>query len=189
MLFKTVKTKQIGILKKPTKAGDCDIEGKGLEGGIALREAHFTLTTKDTEGRQCYNEGDHVTVEIRDEQGRECTSEIQINDCKDGLYQVRYCPRDPGKCQVTVKVNGQNIGDSPVTVHVTPFQFKPVLSFGKEGSSKGMFSFLCGVAVNAKNEIAVADSNKSKFLTVKEITKDRLVGMVPKKENLTFLPE
>ena len=52
-----------------------------------------------------------------------------------------------------------------------------------------MFSFLCGVAVNAKNEIAVADSNKSKYLTVKEITKDRLVGMVPKKENLTFLPE
>ena len=95
-------------------------------------------------------------MEIRDEQGRECTSEIQINDCKDGLYQVRYCPRDPVKCQVTVKVNGQHIGDSPFPVHVTPFQFKPVLSFGKEGSSKGMFSFLGGVAVNAKNEIAVA---------------------------------
>ena len=101
-LFNTVKTEQIGTLKKPTKAGHCDIEGKGLEGGIALREAHFTLTTKDTEGRQCYDERDHVTVEIRDEQGRECTSEIQINDCKDGFYQVKYSPRDPGKCQVTV---------------------------------------------------------------------------------------
>ena len=158
-LSNNVKTEDIGTLKKPTKAGHCDIGGKGLEEGIALREAHFTLTTKDTEGRQCYNEGDHVTVEIRDEQGRECTSEIQINDCKDGLYQVRYCLRDPVKCQVTVKVNGQHIGDSPFPVQVTPFQFKPVLSFGKEGSSKGMFSFLGGVAVNAKNEIAVADSN------------------------------
>ena len=69
-LFNTVKTEQIGTLKKPTKAGHCDIEGKGLKGGIALREAHFTLTTKDTDGRQCYNERDHVTVEIRDEQGR-----------------------------------------------------------------------------------------------------------------------
>ena len=158
-LSNNVKTEDIGTLKKPTKAGYCDIEGKGLEEGIAPREAHFTLTTKDTEGRQCYNEGDHVTVEIRDEQGRECTSEIQINDCKDGLYQVRYCLRDPVKCQVTVKVNGQHIGDSPFPVQVTPFRFKPVLSFGKEGSSKGMFSFLGGVAVNAKNEIAVADSN------------------------------
>ena len=89
-------------MKKPTKAGYCNIEGKGLEEGIAFREAHFTLTTKDTEGRQCYDERDHVTVEIRDEQGRECTSEIQINDCKDGFYQVKYSPRDPGKCQVTV---------------------------------------------------------------------------------------
>ena len=70
-MFNTIKTEQIGTLKKPTKAGHCDIEGKGLEEGIALREAHFTLTTKDTEGRQCYNEHDHVTVEIRDEQGRE----------------------------------------------------------------------------------------------------------------------
>ena len=157
-LFNTVKTEQIGILKKPTKAGHCDIEGKGLEEGIALREAHFTLTTKDTEGRQCYNERDHVTVEIRDEQGRECTSEIQINDCKDGLYQVRYSPRDPGKCQVTVKVNGEHVRDSPFAVQVTPFQFKPVLSFGKEGSSEGMFGLPWGVAVNAKDEIAVTDS-------------------------------
>ena len=157
-LFNTVKTEQIGTLKKPTKAGHCDIEGKGLEEGIAIREAHFTLTTKDTEGRQCYDERDHVTVEIRDEQGRECTSEIQINDCKDGLYQVRYCPRDPGKCQVTVKVNGEHVRDSPFAVQVTPFQFKPVLSFGKEGSSEGMFGLPCGVAVNAKDEVAVTDS-------------------------------
>ena len=155
-LFNTVKTEQIGTLKKPTKASHCDTEGKGLECGIALRESHFTLTTKDTEGRQCYNEGDHVTVEIRDEQGRECTSEIQINDCKDGLYQVSYFPRDPGKCLVTVKVSGEHVRDSPFAVQVTPFQFKPVLSFGKKGSYEGMFSFLWGVAVNAKDEIAVA---------------------------------
>ena len=158
-LFNTVKTEQIGILEKPTKAGHCDIEGKGLEGGIALREAHFTLTTKDTEGRQCYNERDHVTVEIRDEQGRESTSEIQINDGKDGLYQVSYCPRHPGKSQVTVKVNGEHIGDSPFTVQVTPFQFKPVLSCGKEGSSEEMFKRPWGVAVSAKDEIAITDHN------------------------------
>ena len=57
-------------MKKPTKASQCVIEGKGLQGVIANREAHFTSTTKDADGRQCYNEGDHVTVEIRDERGR-----------------------------------------------------------------------------------------------------------------------
>ena len=158
-LFNTVKTEDIGTLKKTTKASQCVVEGKGLEEGIALREAHFTLTIKDIEGRQCYNERDHVTVEIRDEQGRESTSEIQINDCKDGLYQVSYCPRHPGKSQVTVKVNGEHIGDSPFTVQVTPFQFKPVLSCGKEGSSEEMFKRPWGLAVSAKDEIAITDHN------------------------------
>ena len=158
-LFNTVKTEDIGTLKKTTKASQCVVEGKGLEEGIAHREAHFTLTIKDIEGRQCYNERDHVTVEIRDEQGRESTSEIQINDCKDGLYQVSYCPRHPGKSQVTVKVNGEHIGDSPFTVQVTPFQFKPVLSCGKEGSSEEMFKRPWGLAVSAKDEIAITDHN------------------------------
>ena len=158
-LFNTVKTGDIGTLKKTTKASQCVVEGKGLEEGIAHREAHFTLTIKDIEGRQCYNERDHVTVEIKDEQGRESTSEIQINDCKDGLYQVSYCPRHPGKSQVTVKVNGEHIGDSPFTVQVTPFQFKPVLSCGKEGSSEEMFKRPWGVAVSAKDEIAITDHN------------------------------
>ncbi|CAH3134006.1 unnamed protein product [Pocillopora meandrina] len=99
------------------------------------------------------------TNKSRDEQGRECTSEIQINDCKDGLYQVRYCPRDPGKCLVTVKVNGEHVRDSPFAVQVTPFQFKPVLSFGEEGSSEGMFRLPWGVAVSAKDEIAITDHN------------------------------
>ena len=49
-LSNNVKTEDIGTLKKPTKAGYCDIEGKGLEEGIALREARFTLKTKNTEG-------------------------------------------------------------------------------------------------------------------------------------------
>ena len=58
---------------------------------------------------------------------------------------------------MTVKVNGEHVRDSPFAVQVTPFQFKPVLSFGKVGSSEGMFSFPWGVAVNAKDEIAVTD--------------------------------
>ena len=37
-LFNTVKTELIGTLKKPTKASQCVVEGKGLEGGIALCE-------------------------------------------------------------------------------------------------------------------------------------------------------
>ena len=158
-LFNTVKTEQIGIFKKPTKAGHCDIEGIEREEMIPLRYASFFLTTKDTEGRQSYYKRDRVTVEIRDEQGRECTPEIEIFNYKDGLYQVSYCFRHPGKCQVTVKVNGEHVRDSPFIVQVKPFQFKPKLSFGEEDLCEEMFRFPGGVAVNAKDEIAVTDHN------------------------------
>ena len=40
---------------------------------------------------------------------------------------------------------------------VKPFQFKPVLSFGKEGSSVGMFQRPWGVAVSDTDEIGVTD--------------------------------
>ena len=158
-MLDTVSTKEIGTLQIPqqTKTSQSVAEGKGLEEGIINREARFVLTTRNAEGRQCYNERDHVTVEIWDEQGRECATEVRINDNKNGLYQISYSPRDEGRYKVTVKVNGEHVRGSPFTVQVKPFQFRPVLSFGKKSSSVGMFNNPWGVAVNARDEIAVTD--------------------------------
>ena len=160
-LLDTVSTEEIGTLQMPqkTKASQSVAEGKGLEYVIVNCEAQFFLTTRNAEGRQCYNERDHVTVEIRDEQGRECATEVRINDNKDGLYQISYSPRDPGRYKVTVKVNGEHVRGSHFTVQVKPFQLTPVLSFGKKGSSVGMFNCPWGVAVNARDEIALTDTN------------------------------
>ena len=158
-MLDTVSTEEIGTLQmlQQTKASRSVAEGKGLEEGIVHREAQFILTTRNAEGRQCYNERDHVTVEIWDERRRECATEVRINDNKDGLYQISYSPRDEGRYKVIVKVNGQHVCNSPFTVQVKPLQFRPVLSFGKEGLSVGMFQYPWGVAVNARDEIAVTD--------------------------------
>ena len=158
-MLDTVSTEEIGTLQmlQQTKASRSVAEGKGLEEGIVHCECQFILTTRNAEGRQCYNERDHVTVEIWDEQGRECATEVRINDNKDGLYQISYSPRDEGRYKVMVKVNGEHACNSPFTVQVKPFQFRPVLSFGKYGSSVGMFQYPWGVAVNARDEIAVTD--------------------------------
>ena len=163
-LLDTVSTEEIGTLQMPqkTKASQSVAEGKGLEYVIVNCEAQFFLTTRNAEGRQCYNERDNVTVEIRDERGRECATEVQINDNKDGLYQISYSPRDPGRYKVTVKVNGEHVRGSPFTVQVKPFQFRPVLSFGKQGSSVGMFNCPWGVAVNARDEIALTDQKNNR---------------------------
>ena len=158
-MLDTVSTEEIGTLQMPqqTKASQSIAEGKGLEEGIVHREAQFILTTRNAEGRQCYNERDHMTVEVWDERRRECATEVRINDNKDGLYQISYSPRDDGRYKVILKVNGQHVCNSPFTVQVKPFQFRPVLFFGKEGSSVGMFKGPWGVAVNARDEIAVTD--------------------------------
>ena len=158
-MLETVNTEEIGTLEMlhQTKASQSVAEGKGLEEGIVGVEAQFVLTTRNAEGRQCYNKHDRVTVEIRDEQGREYAAEMQINDNKDGSYKISYSLRDQGRYKVTVKVNGQHVRDSPFHFQVKIFQSKPVLYFGEKGWSVGTFNGPWGLAVNARDEIAVTD--------------------------------
>ena len=117
-MLEIVNAEEIGTLKllQQTEASQSVVEGKGLEEGTVGGEAQFVLTTKNAEGRQCYNKHDHVMVEIRDEQGRECVTEVRINDNKDGSYKISYSPKDQGKYIVTVKVNGKHICKSPFSV-------------------------------------------------------------------------
>ena len=151
-LLETVKTDDIGTLQilQPTTASHFICEGKGIEEGIVNREAQFTLTSRNGRGKQCYDKRDRVTVEIRDERGRECATKVGINDCDTPKYQ--------GRCQVSVQVNGEHIHQSPFLVLVKPFQLKPVLTFGEEGSSLDMLNNPFELAVNARDEIAVSDN-------------------------------
>ena len=162
-LLNSVNSEEIGSLEilHQTKASECIAEGKGLKEGTVGAEAQFVLMTRNAQAapqaRQCYNKHDRVTVEIRDEQGRECATEVRINDNKDGSYKISYSPKEQGRYKVTVKVNGGHVLGSPFTVKGQPFQVRPVFCFGTHGSSVGMFHYPWGVAVNARDEIAVTD--------------------------------
>ena len=84
---------------------------------------------------------------------------------KDGSYKITYSPKDQGRYRVTVKVNGKHVLDSPFSIDVKLSHSRLAFSFGKEGSSVGMFKHPWGVAVNARDEIAVTDSlNQSSSL-------------------------
>ena len=158
-MLKIVNTEEVGTLTtlQQTEASQSVAEGKGIEEATVEVEAQFVLTTRNAEGRQCYNEHDGVTVEIRDEQERECATEVRINDNKDGSYTISYSPKDQGKYKVTVKVNGKHVHESPFSIKVKLYQLSPVLSFGENGSSAGMFDCPWGLAVNARDEIAVTE--------------------------------
>ena len=160
-MLSTLNAEEIGMIQiaHQTKARQSVAEGKGLEEAIANRQAHFSLTTRDYKGRQCYNEGDHVTVEIIDEQGRDCATELQIVDNKDGFYKIIYSPRNEGRCKVAIKVNGIHVHGSQFIILVKPFHLRPVSAFGEQGLSVGKFNGPWGVAVNANDEIAVTDES------------------------------
>ena len=158
-MLDVVNKEEIGFLKEPsqTKASESLAEGDGVKKGTVARKAQFNLITRNEERKQCYDERDRVTIEIKDEQERECVTEVQIDNNENGIYKVTYYPRVHGTSKLLVKVNGEHISCSPFTVILKPFQVKPVLSFGKEGSGDGMFDYPLGVAVSDGDEIVVAD--------------------------------
>ena len=150
----------IGSLKQiisQTKSSNSKAEGIGINDVTVGLEAQFVLTTRNAENEQCYEQCDIVTVEIRNNDGRECASEAQVQDNKDGNYNISYFAKEAGTCQTSVMVNGEHVSGSPFTVQVKPRKYKPVLSFRGEGSSAGMFNGPYGVTVNERNEIAVTE--------------------------------
>ena len=154
-----IKSEEIGFLEISfqTKASKSNAEGKGLREGAVGREAQFNLTTRNAHKIQCYDKRDNVMVEMRDEHGQECVTKVQIDDNKNGIYNISYSPKVQGSCKLSIKVNGEHVRDSPFTVLVKPFHVKPVFSFGKLGLYVEMFFLPVGVAVSNRDEIAVAD--------------------------------
>ena len=62
-----------------------------------------------------------------------------------------------------MKVNGQHVRGSPFNTEFKPRLFKPVFSFGKYGSAPGTLVLPWGMAVNDKDEIAVAESGNHRI--------------------------
>ena len=166
-ILETINSGGIGLLKFPTDAKKSVAEGKGLSEGTAGHEAQFHLTTRNAAAEKCYKKNDNVTVDLRDERGQKCITTFFVNDNKDGTYKIRFSPIFAGKCNMSVKVNEQHIRGSPFCVVIKSCNVKPVLSFGKQGSSDGMFNYPWGLAVNSRDEIAVTSSHKVQLFDCK----------------------
>ena len=140
-----------------TKSNNSGAVGKGITDVTVGLEAQFVLTTRNAENEQCYEQFNSVNMEMRNDEGHDCATGVQVQDNKDGSYNISYFAKEAGTCQTSVMVNGEHVSGSPFTVQVKPRLYKPVLSFGGEGSSAGTFNRPWGVAVNEHNEIAVTD--------------------------------
>ena len=135
-------------------------EGKGLKQAETGREATLTITTKNAEGQQCYNEIHQVVVKV-------CTPSEQdldtnIADDEDGKYSVTYTPECDGHHDVVIEVNGQPL-TSAWRVHVKPHQYHAIRSFESRRKAQGQFDGPLDIAINVKTgNIAVADTGNKR---------------------------
>ena len=83
---------------------------------------------------------------MTNERGEACVAHFNINDNKDGIYNVSHSPEVEGKCNLSVKVNREHVRGSPFVTVVKSVNVKhDLLSFGKRGSGVGMFDYPQGV--------------------------------------------
>lgn len=142
-------------LSSQTDHSKSQAEGNGLKEADQGVEANFTITTRDSEGKQFYNEQEHVTVTIRSGARK---VEVKTTDLKDGNYTVHYKPKSAGRLHVMIEINGWPLTGSPWRVKVKPHQYKVVKSCGSFGSREGEFDTPRSIAKNEKTgEIAVGD--------------------------------
>ena len=159
--FESMNNENIGTFKyfpTMTRPHLSCVSGRGISEFCIGLEANILVTTKNGKGEQCYEEGDSVTVDTEEASifAREIETRVQNN--RDGTYKITYFSKNWYTRPVSVKINGEHVHGSPFTVEAKQREFRPVLSFGQQGSSKGMFNGPSGVAVNERDEIAVSDS-------------------------------
>ena len=133
-------------------------EGKGLREAELGAETNFSVTTRDSDGIQFYNDEDQVIVKICSPTNE--NEEKDIQDCEDGNYTVCYRPKSVGLHDISVEVNGKPLTGSPWSVPVTPHQYKRLRSLRSGGTKREQFNDLISVAVSEKTgNIAIADDN------------------------------
>ena len=134
-------------------------EGKGLKVGEVGREANITLTTKDFDGNQYYDENDRIGVTVKTPSGKGLS--YMIKPDKNGDYSVSYTPDCFGKHEVLITVNDELLNGSPWSVYVTHRQYKYSFSIGLLAREQGQFFRPISIAIDNKSgNVAVADENR-----------------------------
>ena len=100
---------------------------------------------------------------MRNRLWQDCATKARVWDNKDGSYKINYFAKETGKCDLSVKVNEDHVYGSSFAVKVKLSNFKPVLSFGQQGTALGMLLSPWGVAVNERNEIAVTETGNNRI--------------------------
>ena len=95
----------------------------------------------------------HVKVLV---EPAEQVTNLMTCEKEDGNFQAKFTPKVPGTYNIQVIINGDNLYESPFTVHVKERRLKVVGELDLKGET---LQNPDGIAVNGKGLIAVADWN------------------------------
>lgn len=96
------------------KAGNCWMDGPGLEQGVTNQPNQFTIHSVDADGNPATSGGDQFEVNITGP----VSPETSIRDNNDGTYTVEYVTPEVGVYDVAVSYKDFPIRDSPRQVQV-----------------------------------------------------------------------
>ena len=134
-------------------------------------ETYFTIITRDSEERPCYNKDDCIKCDIHTstEDSFE-TTDLDIEDKEDGSYKVRYTPPHTGLYEVKIELNGQPLDGSTWSVQVIPHQYQLKFSFGSNGSGPGQFDGPYDISGNKKTGTVAVSDYENKRIQLFDIT-------------------
>lgn len=162
-LLKDVKSGGIGSIHSffsKTNARESTAQGSGTVAATVGLEAVIMVRTRNSNEVMTKQGSDVVALEFGK---HDCqVTEPQITENKDGTYKISYFAKEAGTCQASVKVNGEHVCGSPFEVKFQPREFGHSSSFGKFGHRFGELNHPWGLAVNARNEIAVCDTRNNR---------------------------
>ena len=145
-----------------SKSSSLKIQGDGLQDAVVGKYASFTLAQPE---KYELSPGDlDVRIETPDSVLLEC--DVTHSD---KLYNVVYNPKVPGEHEISVRVRGEHLPDSPVCVNVkeghVDYNRKTTkcVTFGGRGNVPECFNQPCDVAVRNNGEILVADTSNHRI--------------------------
>ena len=146
-------TLSLGIIKSTeTDPNKSTIEGlkQTFQAGV---EAEISVCPKTSEG-QISNKQYEDQVEVQEEPADQLAT-TGINDDVFGNFQVKFVPKLPGVYQISIKINGDNLAQSPSNIEVQERKLEVVGGLQSDTMIKP-----AGIAVNSKGMIALANQDK-----------------------------
>ena len=119
-------------------------------------EAEISICPKTSEG-QIINKQYEDHVEVQEEPADQLAT-TGINDDVFGNFQVKFVPKLPGVYQISIKINGDNLAQSPSNIEVQERKLELVGGLQSDTMIKP-----AGIAVNCKGMIALANQDKHRI--------------------------